>query len=123
MTRNVLGTELEPCSNDPVTGFYRDGCCNTGGQDVGLHVVCAEMTDEFLQFSASVGNDLSTPSPAFGFRGLQAGDHWCLCASRWVEALEAGVAPRVVLASTHMAMLEYTTLDDLTAHAVDAPGR
>ena len=119
MARNVLGTDLEPCSTDPLTGFYRDGCCNTGGEDVGVHVVCAEMTDEFLEFSASVGNDLSTPNPAFGFRGLRAGDQWCLCASRWVEALEAGAAPNVILASTHMAMLEYTTLDELRAHAVD----
>ena len=121
MAVNVLGTELETCSMDPLTGFYRDGCCNTGGADAGVHVVCAEVTDEFLEFSASVGNDLSTPNPAFGFGGLRAGDRWCLCASRWVEAKEAGVAPQLVLAATHMAMLEYATLDELKAHAVDAP--
>lgn len=119
MARNVLGDELEPCSNDPVTGFYRDGCCSTGGEDVGVHVVCAEMTDDFLAFSAAVGNDLSTPNPAFGFDGLKAGDRWCLCASRWVEAHEAAKAPRVVLKSTHMAALEYATLHDLQANAVD----
>lgn len=119
MARNVLGTELEPCSTDPLTGFYRDGCCNTGGDDAGIHVVCAVMTAEFLEFSASVGNDLSTPNPAFGFAGLKPGDRWCLCAARWVEALEAGKAPQVVLASTHMAMLEYSTLDELRAYATD----
>lgn len=117
MARNVLGDELESCSTDPLTGFYRDGCCNTGGEDAGLHVVCAEMTDAFLEFSASVGNDLSTPNPGFGFNGLSAGDRWCLCASRWVEAFEAGAAPRVVLAATHMAMLEFASLDQLRAHA------
>lgn len=121
MAQNVLGGELEPCSTDPLTGFYRDGCCNTGGEDAGVHVVCAEMTDDFLEFSAAAGNDLSTPNPAFGFRGLQAGDQWCLCASRWTEAFEAGAAPRVVLAATHMAMLEYASLDELRAHAIDAP--
>jgi uncharacterized protein (DUF2237 family) len=119
MAHNVLGTELQPCSTNPLTGFYRDGCCNTGGGDAGIHAVCAEMTDEFLAFSASVGNDLSTPVPAPGFEGLRAGDQWCLCASRWVEALEAGAAPRVVLEATHMAMLEFATLDQLRAHAVD----
>ncbi len=120
MALNVLGTVLEPCSIDPMTGFYRDGCCNTGGGDVGVHVVCAAVTDEFLAFSAAAGNDLSTPIPAYGFPGLKAGDRWCLCASRWAEALEAGVAPQVVLASTHAAAVEYATLDDLKAHAVDA---
>lgn len=119
MASNVMGTELEPCSHDPLTGFYRDGCCNTGGEDLGVHVVCARMTDEFLAFSAAVGNDLSTPVPAFGFPGLRAGDQWCLCASRWAEALEAGVAPPVVLASTHVAALEYVSREDLRAHAVD----
>ncbi|MEL7155254.1 MAG: DUF2237 domain-containing protein [Actinomycetota bacterium] len=118
MAHNVLGEELQPCSADPLTGFYRDGCCNTGGEDVGIHVICAEMTAEFLTFSASVGNDLSTPNPTFGFDGLQPGDQWCLCAARWVEALEAGCAPRVVLASTHIAMLEYASLAELEAHSV-----
>ena len=120
MARNVLGTELESCSNDPLTGFYRDGCCNTGGGDVGVHVVCARVTAEFLEFSASVGNDLSTPNPAFGFDGLSPGDQWCLCADRWVEAKEAGAAPSLVLTATHAAMLEYATLDELQSFAVDA---
>lgn len=119
MATNVLGTELQSCSTDPVTGFYRDGCCNTGGGDVGVHTVCARVTDEFLAFSASRGNDLSTPIPAYGFPGLNDGDQWCLCASRWKEAFDAGVAPKVVLAATHMATLEYATLDELRAHAVD----
>ncbi len=119
MAANVLGDELQPCSTDPLTGFYRDGCCNTGGDDVGVHTVCSVMTEEFLEFSASVGNDLSTPQPAFGFAGLKPGDQWCLCAPRWQEALDRGQAPPVVLASTHMATLEYVTLDDLRAHAVD----
>jgi len=121
MAQNVLGTELQACSNDPLTGFYRDGCCNTGGEDIGVHIVCGVMTDDFLAFSASVGNDLSTPNPALGFKGLTPGDQWCLCASRWVEAKEAGAAPKLVLASTHMAMLEYATLDELKEHAVDTP--
>lgn len=119
MAANVLGDELQPCSTDPLTGFYRDGCCNTGGEDVGVHTVCAVMTEEFLRFSASVGNDLSTPQPVYGFAGLEPGDQWCLCAPRWQEALEQGMAPPVVLASTHMATLEYVSLDDLRAHAVD----
>lgn len=119
MAQNVLGTELQPCSNDPVTGFYRDGCCNTGGDDAGVHVICARMTDEFLEFSSSAGNDLSTPNPEFGFKGLVAGDRWCVCAARWVEARDAGFAPPVVLDATHMAMLEYATLDELKAHAAD----
>lgn len=121
MAHNVLGSELQTCSTDPLTGFYRDGCCSTGGEDVGVHVVCALMTEEFLEFSASVGNDLSTPHPEFGFKGLTAGDQWCLCASRWVEAKEAGAAPKLVLAATHMAMLEYATLDELKEYAVDPP--
>ena len=115
--RNVLGGELEPCGFDPVTGFYRDGTCRTGGQDIGVHAVCAVMTEEFLAFSASVGNDLSTPRPEWGFPGLEAGDRWCLCASRWQEALEAGVAPAVVLEATHALALEFSSLDDLRAHA------
>lgn len=119
MAANVLGEELQPCSTDPLTGFYRDGCCNTGGEDVGIHTVCAVMTEEFLQFSAAVGNDLSTPQPAYGFAGLEPGDQWCLCAPRWKEALDNGQAPPVVLASTHMATLEYVTLDELKARAVD----
>ena len=104
---NVIGTELDVCSTSPMTGFFRDGCCNTGGEDMGLHVVCAEMTDEFLNFSRAQGNDLSTPNPMFQFPGLQSGDRWCLCVLRWKEALKAGFAPRVVLESTHISTLEF----------------
>jgi uncharacterized protein (DUF2237 family) len=119
MAKNVLGGELLPCSTDPVTGFYRDGCCNTGGDDVGVHTVCAVVTDDFLEFSKAMGNDLSTPMPQFGFRGLVDGDQWCLCAPRWQEAFDAGKAPRVVLAATHVQTLEWCRLDDLRSHAVD----
>jgi hypothetical protein len=119
MARNVLGGELEPCGYDPLTGFYRDGRCDTGAQDAGVHVVCAEMTEQFLAFSISVGNDLSTPRPEHGFPGLRPGDHWCLCASRWQEAFEAGVAPPVRLAATHAAAAEWCSLEALRAHAVD----
>ena len=118
-SRNVLGEALAPCSLDPLTGFFRDGSCRVGGQDVGVHGVCAVMTEEFLAFSASVGNDLSAPHPEFGFPGLQPGDRWCLCAPRWQEALEAGAAPQVVLEATNVASLEFASLDDLRAHAVD----
>ncbi|HLG68036.1 MAG TPA: DUF2237 domain-containing protein [Acidimicrobiales bacterium] len=118
MARNVLGGELEPCSAEPLTGFYRDGCCNTGAEDLGVHTVCARMTEEFLAFSKERGNDLSTPQPAFGFRGLRPGDRWCLCATRWLEAYEAGTAPPVVLESTHAATLEWVGLDALREHAV-----
>src|SRR5215207_4758425 len=103
MARNVLGEELVLCSVDPLTGFYRNGCCDTGGEDIGVHVVCAEVTDEFLAFSRAQGNDLSAPQP--GFPGLVAGDRWCLCAARWQEALEAGAAPAVVLEATHLQAL------------------
>jgi hypothetical protein len=123
MAQNVIGGELELCSFDPLTGFYRDGCCNTGGDDDGVHTVCAVMTAEFLAFSAAAGNDLSTPRPEFGFPGLRPGDQWCLCAPRWQEAFEAGQAPQVVLAATHIQTLEWCRLDDLLAHAVDAPQR
>jgi uncharacterized protein (DUF2237 family) len=119
MALNVLGTPLQTCSTDPLTGFYRDGCCSTGGDDAGVHVVCARVTAEFLQFSKAAGNDLSTPRPEFGFAGLKPGDQWCLCASRWAEAFEAGMAPPVVLAATHMRALEWCSLDDLRAHAID----
>jgi uncharacterized protein (DUF2237 family) len=119
--KNVLGTPLRTCSTDPMTGFFRTGCCDTGADDLGLHIVCAEMTAEFLAFSASRGNDLSTPNPWFGFPGLRPGDRWCLCAARWKEALEAGVAPPVVLEATHMAALEFIDLDDLKRHALDLP--
>jgi uncharacterized protein len=116
---NVLGEPLESCSLDPITGYYRNGCCENHGDDPGMHVVCAVMTDEFLVFSASVGNDLSTPMPQHGFAGLRAGDQWCLCAPRWQEAFEAGAAPKVRLASTHLSALEYSDLDNLRAHAID----
>ncbi len=117
--RNVLGEPLELCSEDPVTGFYRDGCCNTGPEDLGAHVVCAIVTDEFLAFSKSRGNDLSTPRPEFRFPGLKPGDRWCLCAARWQEAHEAGQAPRVALRSTHERALEICALADLKALALD----
>lgn len=118
MAKNVLGGELEPCSMDPLTGFYRDGCCNTGAEDRGVHTVCVVVTGEFLAFSAERGNDLGTPQPQFGFRGLRPGDRWCLCADRWQEALLAGAAPEVHLASTHASTLEWVRLEDLRAHAV-----
>ena len=114
---NVVGTELEPCSYDPMTGYYRTGCCENRGDDPGLHVVCCVLTDEFLAYSKSVGNDLSTPMPQYGFAGLVDGQSWCLCADRWQEALEAGAAPRVRLTATHVSALEYCTLADLQAHA------
>lgn len=117
--KNVLGGPLQSCSTDPMTGYYRDGCCNTGGQDMGVHVVCAVMTDEFLAFSRDRGNDLSTPMPMYRFPGLKSGDQWCLCAARWKEAFDAGLAPQVVLAATHISALEYASLDELRLHAVD----
>lgn len=116
MAKNVLGGELYDCSIDPVTGWLRDGCCNTDAADIGVHTVCAVMSAEFLAFSKTVGNDLSTPMPDHGFPGLAPGDRWCLCASRWVEALEAGVAPKVVLEATHARTLEWAALADLQAH-------
>jgi uncharacterized protein (DUF2237 family) len=117
--RNVLGEELEICCTSPMTGFYRDGKCNTGGGDMGVHVVCAQMTEEFLAFTKSRGNDLSTPVPAFSFPGLKPGDRWCLCALRWKEALDAGAAPPVVLSSTHASALEYVSLAELKQYALD----
>ncbi len=116
---NVLGEPLEPCCFEPVTGFHRDGFCRTGANDVGMHIVCAEMTAEFLAFSVERGNDLVTPVPQFGFPGLVPGDRWCLCAERWTEALEAGVAPKVALRSTHASALEFAALADLEAHAAE----
>ena len=117
--RNVLGERLEVCSIDPMTGFYRDGCCDTSREDLGSHSVCAVMTKEFLEFSKSRGNDLSTPVPEFGFPGLRPGDRWCLCAPRWQEAMEAGQAPRVVLRATHEAALRHCSLANLKKFAVD----
>ncbi|MEM7676807.1 MAG: DUF2237 domain-containing protein [Myxococcota bacterium] len=116
---SVLETELVPCGRDPVTGFYRDGCCSTGPHDTGSHTVCAQMTAEFLAFSKAQGNDLSTPRPEFDFPGLKPDDRWCLCASRWQEALEAGVAPKVFLRSTHRAALAHVSLKDLAEHSAD----
>lgn len=116
---NVFGELLQGCSDDPVTGFYRDGCCNSGPDDRGRHVVCVIMTAEFLRFSRAQGNDLSTPRPEFGFPGLKPGDRWCLCADRWREALEANAAPRVVLRATHRLALEHVDLTDLKRHAID----
>lgn len=117
--KNVLGGPLATCSDQPRTGFYRDGCCNVGADDLGVHSVCVSVTADFLAFSASRGNDLSTPLPEYGFPGLQPGDRWCLCAARWVEALKAGVAPRLVLAATHEIMLDYAPLTELKKYALD----
>jgi len=114
--RNVLGTPLLTCGTDPLTGFYRDGCCHTGPEDRGRHVVCARVTREFLEYSAALGNDLITPRPEWGFPGLKPGDAWCLCASRWEEARRAGKAPPVVLEATHEKALELVSLADLKAH-------
>ena len=116
---NVLGQPLMPCSTDPMTGWFRDGCCRTNEHDHGRHTVCAVMTAEFLAFSASRGNDLSTPQPAYGFPGLKPGDQWCLCAARWREAWEAGKAPRVVLLSTHHRTLKTVSIEALMSHATD----
>ncbi len=116
--RNVLQEPLKPCGHDPLTGFYRTGSCETGPEDRGVHVVCARVTAEFLDFSAGRGNDLVTPRPEFGFAGLEPGDRWCLCAARWQEALEAGVAPPVILESTHERALEVVGLEALQAHAL-----
>lgn len=115
---NVLGSPLKPCSLDPLTGYFRDGCCRTTADDIGTHVVCARVTTEFLEFSRRRGNDLVTPRPDWQFPGLKPGDRWCLCAMRWKEALEAGVAPPVELQSTHIKALEFVTLADLTYHAI-----
>ena len=119
---NVLGTALVPCSYDPLTGFYRDGCCNTADDDTGSHVICVKVSAEFLVYSAQCGNDLSTPRPEYRFRGLQPGDRWCLCALRWREALEAGTAPPVVLECTHERALDYVSLPSLQANALDLVG-
>ncbi len=118
-SKNVFGEALEPCGQDPVTGFYRDGCCNTGAQDLGSHTVCASLTDEFLQYSLGRGNDLITARPEFGFPGLKAGDCWCLCAGRWLEAHQEGKAPRVYLKRTHEAALDTVPLNVLREYALD----
>jgi uncharacterized protein (DUF2237 family) len=114
---NVLGGELEPCGTDPMTGFLRDGCCNTCKEDVGSHTVCVEVTTEFMEYSRFVGNDLSTPHPEFGFPGLKGGDRWCLCAGRWLQAYEKGVAPKVFLKNTHIKALDIVPLEYLQAFA------
>ena len=117
--KNVLGTDLEVYGTDPVTGFYRDGCCNTDAGDVGTHTVCTIVDDQFLEFSASKGNDLVTPRPEYGFKGLKNGDRWCLCAMRWEEARQAGCAPRVKITSTNIKTLEYVRLEHLKDHQID----
>lgn len=120
MDKNVLGGELESCSHDPLTGFYRTGDCQTGPEDVGRHTVCAVMTADFLAFSQSVGNDLSTPSPQFGFPGLKPGDRWCICLARWIEAYEAGKAPWILLRATHESVRQYVDMDVLTRYGYEA---
>lgn len=117
--KNVLGGILETCSEDPMTGFYRDGCCKVGPDDRGVHAVCSVMTHEFLKFSKAAGNDLSTPRPEYGFPGLKEGDRWCLCALRWKEAYDAGFAPEVVLTATHETAMNYIDLEALKKHAID----
>jgi uncharacterized protein len=115
--RNVLGGPLEPCSLDPVTGWFRNGCCETDGHDQGMHLVCAQITDDFLHHQLTVGNDLMTPRPEYGFAGLTAGDHWCVCVTRWKEALDEGVAPPIRLEATHEEALAVIPLDILRAYA------
>ena len=117
--KNVLGEQLQTCCTSPMTGYYRNGVCDTGAGDFGAHVVCAQVTEEFLNYTKSMGNDLSTPVPMYDFPGLKPGDKWCLCASRWKEAMDDGVAPKVVLSATHAAALEYVSLDELKQHAID----
>ncbi|MEE9413899.1 MAG: DUF2237 domain-containing protein [Acidimicrobiales bacterium] len=115
---NVYGDAITTCSTAPMTGFFRDGCCNTGGEDLGLHLVCVQVDANFLEYSKSVGNDLSTPMLQYGFAGLVPGDRWCLCVTRWKDALQAGAAPPVVLDACHLLALEWVTLDELESHAV-----
>ena len=119
MERNVLGGELQACCFDPLTGFYRDGSCRTGGEDGGSHLICARVTERFLEFSRSRGNDLATPRPEYRFRGLKPGDRWCLCVLRWVEALDAGMAPPIILEATHESALEFVPLAELERHAFE----
>jgi uncharacterized protein (DUF2237 family) len=116
-SRNVLGGVLEPCSLEPRTGFYRNGRCDTGPRDAGVHAICVQVTSEFLDFTRSRGNDLSTPVPELGFPGLKPGDRWCVCAARWKEALQAGVAPPAILEATHSAALDIVSIDELRRHA------
>ena len=120
MAKNVLGSDLLVCSADPMTGFFRNGKCETCGDDTGMHTVCAEMTAEFLAFSKAAGNDLSTPVPRYRFPGLNPGDRWCLCLPRWLQALQAGAAPRIFLKATHISAIEHISMDVLLEYAVDA---
>lgn len=120
MAKNVFGGELIACSTDPMTGFFRTGTCDTCGDDAGMHTVCAEVTDEFLQFSQQVGNDLTTPRPEYRFPGLRQGDRWCICLPRWIEALEAGVAPKILLEATHMSAIEHISMDTLLQYGLDS---
>ena len=120
MAKNVLGTDLEDCSCDPMTGFFRDGKCNTCGDDQGMHTVCVVMTEDFLEFSKSRGNDLSTPLPMYDFSGLHEGDRWCLCLPRWIEAYNENMAPQIVLESTHMSAIEHISIETLKEFGVDA---
>ncbi|MBD3673716.1 MAG: DUF2237 domain-containing protein [Planctomycetaceae bacterium] len=120
MAKNVLGSDLDDCSCDPMTGFFRDGKCNTCGDDAGMHTVCAVMTEDFLEFSKSRGNDLSTPIPMYDFPGLKEGDRWCLCLPRWLEALEHDMAPQIVLKATHMSAIEHISLETMKDYAVDS---
>lgn len=120
MAKNVLGGDLIVCSSDPMTGFFRTGTCDTCGEDLGMHTVCAVMTEEFLEFSRGVGNDLSTPHPEYRFPGLQPGDRWCLCLPRWLEAIEAGKAPQIVLQATHMSAIEHVSMETMLKYAVDS---
>lgn len=118
MSKNVFGLDLETCCDEPVTGFYRNGCCDTGPEDAGMHTVCVLITDEFLRFSKMAGNDLSTPMPEYGFAGLKEGDRWCVCLPRWVEAYKAGKAPKIFLSATHISALEHIDMEVLKEHAV-----
>ena len=120
---NVFGEPLQPCSADPLTGFYRNGCCDTGPDDIGLHLVCTRVTAAFLAHQKEIGNDLSTPNPWYNFPGLKPGDQWCVCVTRWKESLEAGAAAPVVLEATHVSALEFVDLEDLKKHAVDSAER
>jgi uncharacterized protein (DUF2237 family) len=123
MSINVLGQALQPCSFNPLTGFFRDGCCSHDPSDQGQHIVCTVMSEAFLRFSQQAGNDLSTPRPEYGFVGLKAGDRWCLCARRWLQALQAGAAPQIILAATHEEILDLISLETLVAHAADRPSK
>lgn len=121
MDINVLGQALKPCSFEPLTGFFRDGCCRTDESDQGEHIVCVVLSTKFLSFSQQRGNDLSTPRPEYGFAGLKAGDQWCLCAKRWLEALQGGAAPQIILAATHENILDLISLETLVEYAIDRP--